>query len=142
MKIYNYNTILKEIVIKEKSVSFQLNRNNALSFKFSEIEKVFIKKRTFFEKYFLILGILFFILMAYLLESNIFTYCILGVLFYIYFLWLKNRQYSLILIVNEDEKHQFYFQSNCKFEFIEQIKIIRQKIKEEVFNASLKISKN
>jgi hypothetical protein len=76
------------------------------------------------------------------LESNIFTYCILGVLFYIYFLWLKNRQYSLILIVNEDEKHQFYFQSNCKFEFIEQIKIIRQKIKEEVFNASLKISKN
>lgn len=142
MKIYNYHAILKEIVIKEKSVCFQLNKKNTLSLNYSEIKKIFIKKRTFFEKYFLILGILFFILMAYLLESNIFIYCILGVVFSVYFLWLKKRQYSLVLIVNEDEKHQFYFQSNCKFEFIEQIKIIRQKIKVVLFYESLKIPKN
>jgi len=136
MNFFNRN--IKEIVIKDNIVCFQPQRNNSESFELKEINKIFIKKSSYILLYFFFISIPIFVLIVYYFKPTLVVFCCLVINFLILYLWVNKRQYSLILFINEEEKHEFNFHRKFKFEFVEQIKTIRQKINEDLFYESLK----
>lgn len=129
--------IIKSISKKDDFVFFNLKLKKNISFKSDAIKKIFIKKQTI--SIFYMVGLSFLSLLFLVYYFNISNYSFITVIafHFLLYLFLNRMRYSLVLIDQNDEKFVFYFDVDRKFEIIEQIKIIRASIEDELFHKSL-----
>ena len=83
------------------------------------------------------LSFLSLLFLFYYFNINNYSFITVIVFYLLLYLFLNRMRYSLVLIDQNDEKYIFYFDVDRKFEIIEQIKIIRASIKDELFHKSL-----
>jgi len=130
--------IVNSISLKDDFVFYNLKWKKKISFKSNDIKKIFIKKQSIITLYLIGLSFLSFLFLVYYFNMPISTFLTVIVFHFLLFLLLNNLRYSLVLIDHNDEKHVFYFYAYNKFEIIEKIKIIREKIEDELFHGSFK----
>lgn len=129
--------IIKSISKKDDFVFFNLKLKKNISFKSDAIKKIFIKKQTISIFYMIGLSFLSLLFLVYYFNISNYSFFTVIVFHFLLYLFLNRMRYSLVLIDQNDEKYVFYFDVNHKFEIIEQIKIIRASIEDELFHKSL-----
>jgi hypothetical protein len=128
---------IKSITTKDNMVYIELKWNKYISFNSNQIKNIYIKKQPVNVFYLISISILLMLLVSYF-NLPVKTYIIVIIIDCILYLFIKNTQYSLFLIGNDDEEHIFSFHKNFKFEALEQIKIIRGIIQDELFHDNRK----
>ena len=128
---------IKSITTKDNMVYIELKWNKYISFNSNQIKNIYIKKQPVNVFYLISISILLMLLVSYF-NLPVKTYIIVIIIDCILYLFIKNTQYSLFLIGNDDEEHIFSFHKNFKFEVLEQIKIIRGIIQDELFHDNRK----
>ena len=128
--------IIKSISINDGFVSLNLKLKKDISFKSDEIKKIFIKKQTISIFYLVGLSFLSLLFLVYYFNMPNYYFITVIVFHFLLYLFLNRMRYSLVLIDQNDEKYVFYFHVDNKFEIIEQIKIIRASIEDELFHNS------
>ena len=129
--------IIKSISKKDDFVFFNLKLKKNISFKSDAIKKIFIKKQTISIFYMVGLSFLSLLFLVYYFNISNYSFITVIVFHFLLYLFLNRMRYSLVLIDQNDEKFVFYFDVDRKFEIIEQIKIIRASIEDELFHKSL-----
>ena len=130
--------IVNSISLKDDFVFYNLKWKKKISFKSNDIKKIFIKKQSINTLYLIGLSFLSFLFLVYYFDMPNATFVSVIVFHFLLFLVLNKLRYSLVLIDHNDEKYVFYFYADNKFEIIEKIKIIREKIEDELFRSSFK----
>lgn len=130
--------IVNSISLKDDFVFYNFKWKKKISFKSNDIKKIFIKKQSINTLYLIGLSFLSFLFLVYYFNMPISTFLTVIVFHFLLFLVLNKLRYSLVLIDHNDEKYVFYFYADNKFEIIEKIKIIREKIEDELFRSSFK----
>jgi hypothetical protein len=125
---------IKSITTKDNIVCIELKLNKNISFNLNQIKYIYIKKQPVNVFYFMGIGIALLMLLVSYFNLPVKTYIIVIIIDCILYLFIKNTQYSLFLIGNDDEEHIFSFHKNFKFEVLKQIKIIRGIIQDELFH--------
>ena len=128
--------IVNSISLKDDFVFYNLKWKKKISFKSNDIKKIFIKKQSINTLYLIGLSFLSFLFLVYYFDMPNATFVSVIVFHFLLFLLLNKLRYSLVLIDNNDEKYVFYFYADNKFEIIEKIKIIRERIEDELFHSS------
>ena len=129
--------IIKSISTRDDFVFFNLKLKKNISFKSDAIKKIFVKKQTISIFYMVCLSFLSLLFLFYYFNINNYSFITVIVFYLLLYLFLNRMRYSLVLIDQNGEKYIFYFDVDRKFEIIEQIKIIRASIKDELFHKSL-----
>ena len=129
--------IIKSISKKDDFIFFNLKLKKNISFKSDAIKKIFIKKQTISIFYMVGLSFLSLLFLVYYFNISNYSFITVIVFHFLLYLFLNRMRYSLVLIDQNDEKFVFYFDVDRKFEIIEQIKIIRASIEDELFHKSL-----
>ena len=129
---------IKSITTKDNMVYIELKWNKNISFNSNQIKNIYIKKQPVNVFYLMGIGIALLMLLVFYFNLPVKTYIIVIIIDCILYLFIKNTQYSLFLIGNDDEEHIFSFHKNFKFEVLEQIKIIRGIIQDELFHDNRK----
>ena len=128
--------IVNSISLKDDFVFYNLKWKKKISFKSNDIKKIFIKKQSINTLYLIGLSFLSFLFLVYYFDMPNATFVSVIVFHFLLFLVLNKLRYSLVLIDHNDEKYVFYFYADNKFEIIEKIKIIRERIEDELFHSS------
>ena len=129
---------IKSITTKDNIVYIELKLNKNISFNLNQIKNIYIKKQPVNLFYLMGIGIALLMLVVSYYNLPVKTYIIVIIIDCILYLFIKNRQYSLFLIGNDDEEHIFSFHKNFKFEVLKQIKIIRGIVQDELFHDNRK----
>ena len=99
---------IKSITTKDNMVYIELKWNKNISFNSNQIKNIYIKKQPVNVFYLISISILLMLLVSYF-NLPVKTYIIVIIIDCILYLFIKNTQYSLFLIGNDDEEHIFSF---------------------------------